>query len=159
MLGFTDFPRVIQLTGYTCGSCSTYAITSFFGVDVSYRDVRRAVKTTKEGTEEGAIVRFLRSCRLRVAPRDRLTWAGLLEALTKNNVVLVGLDGDHYGVVHAYDPISDEILLADPSIRRQLRRRISASDFKRRWMCDGIIVRRRRRRARGFRGRRHRRRP
>lgn len=141
MIGFPDFPRELQFTSYTCGACSAYAIASFFGADVDYYDVRDSVGTTVEGTTESAIVRFLRSCGLRVAPRDALSWRGLLAALAQRNVVLVGLDGDHYGVVHAYDADHDEVYLADPSLRRQLGRRTSAARFKSRWMRDGVIVR------------------
>ncbi len=144
MIGYPDFPRELQFTGYTCGPCCTYAIASFFGADVSYREVRDSVRTTPDGTSEDAIVRFLREHKFRVAPRDTLTWRELLTALRGGNVVLVGLDGDHYGVVHAYDEDYDEVYLADPSLRRQLGRRISSTRFKQRWMRDGVIVRRRR---------------
>jgi len=141
LVGYIDFPRELQFTRYTCGPCCTYAIASFFGADVSYTEVLDAVGTTSEGTAEGPIVRFLRSCDLRVAPRERLSWLGLVRALKRGNVVLVGLDDDHYGVVHAIDEDEDIVYLADPSVRRQLRRWTPIQRFKQRWMNDGVIVR------------------
>lgn len=149
MTGCTDFPRTLQFTSYTCGPCCTYSIAAFFGADVTYDEVKDAVKTDRDGTDEAHIVRFLRAQGLWVGPRPKLRFDQLVDALRDRGVVLVGLDGDHYGVVHAYDEDEDEVYLADPSIRRQLRSRIPAWRFKERWMRDGVIVRRRRsRRAR-----------
>jgi ABC-type bacteriocin/lantibiotic exporter with double-glycine peptidase domain len=124
-------------------------IAAFFGADVTYAEVKDAVRTDRDGTAEDDIVRFLRAQRLRCEPRSKLTFAQLVDALRTGGVVLVGLDGDHYGVVHAYDEDEDEVYLADPSIRRQLGTRTSVRRFKERWMRDGVIVRlRRSRRAR-----------
>lgn len=145
MTGCTDFPRTLQFTTYTCGPCCTYSIATFFDVDVSYAEVKDAIKTDRDGTDEDHIVRFLRAQGLRVEPRPKMTFATLVESL-RRGVVLVGLDGDHYGVVHAYDEDEDEVYLADPSIRRQLGPCIPAWRFKERWMRDGVIVRRRSRR-------------
>lgn len=145
MIGYADFPRTVQFRGYTCGPCCAYSIATFFGADVSYGDVKDALGTDRDGTEERSIVKFLRAHGMRVKPRPRLAWRELLKGLAQKYVVLVGLDGDHYGVVHAYDADEDEVYLADPSIRRQLGRRVSSERFRSRWDGDGVLIRRRRR--------------
>lgn len=144
MVGEPDFPRTLQFTSYTCGPCSVYSIATFFGVDVSYDEVKTGVRTDTEGTDERDVVRFLRRQGLRVSAREGLRFVQLVRALRDECVVLVGLDGDHYGVVHAYDDEDKIVYLADPSIRRQLGRCLTRERFEERWMNDGVIVRHRR---------------
>lgn len=139
MIGYREFPREIQLTNYTCGPCSAFAITSFFGVDVGYREVKRALKTDADGTSGTDIVRFLRSCGLRVSPRNRMTWRELSAALYGGGIALVDLDGDHCGVVHGMD--DEDVYLMDPSPVRTPGRRLSIAAFKKRWDRSGAVVR------------------
>lgn len=148
MIGFPDFPRRIQLTDYTCGPCSVHAVTSHYGLTIPYEAVKQGVRCDEEGTDETWVVKFLRSVGFRVCIRGRLKFRGLLEALERAYVVLVSLDGDHYGVVYGYDEDAGEVLLSDPSVVRQLGRRIARREFMKRWDRDGLLIRQRRSRVR-----------
>jgi len=141
LVGFADFPRKFQFTSYTCGPCCVYAITSFFGVDVSYREVYEKLKTDSDGTAEAPVIRFLRSHGMRVGRRPKMSWRDLVKAIATDNVVMVGLDGDHYGVVYAIDEKEDTVYLSDPSWKSQLFRESSISQFEKRWNNEGLIIR------------------
>lgn len=136
--GTVVFPREIQLDDYSCGARSVYAISRHFKMRVSYREVKRVVGTTEEGTEEAPIVAFFRSHGLRVGVRPRLRLEELRRVLEARAVVLISLDGDHYGVVHA---MSDALVwVADPSVLRQQLPFLTKARFKKRWGREGVIV-------------------
>ncbi|HWU86310.1 MAG TPA: cysteine peptidase family C39 domain-containing protein [Kofleriaceae bacterium] len=149
VVGSRTFPRKLQRDGWSCGSRSTQAIALHFDRDVRHREVMERVGTTKDGTATTPIVRYLRKLGLRAGYHRRMSFRQLVQALARGAVVLVDLEGIHWGVVHAAS--DDHVWLADPSIE-QLGRRITKARFRSRWTGLGVIVskrvgRRRRRRA------------
>lgn len=149
MVGDPKFPREVQLTDWTCGPCCVFTITQYFGCGHSYQVIKKTLKSNEEvGTDDDEVIKYLRSQKLRVASRPAMNWAQLVQSLERGGVVLVTLDGDHYGVVHAIDEDEGEVYLSDPAINRQFGRTTSIVDFKARWDMQGIIVSRRTARAR-----------
>jgi ABC-type bacteriocin/lantibiotic exporter with double-glycine peptidase domain len=142
MVGYSTFPREFQLTTFTCGPCSTYAICVHFGVDCGYFATRAALRTTSNGTRMSVMRKFLQAQGLEAVFRHRMSPPALIDTLRDACVVLVGLDGDHCGVVYGAD--EENIYLADPSARRQFGRTLSRARFMARWDRDGISVRPRR---------------
>jgi ABC-type bacteriocin/lantibiotic exporter with double-glycine peptidase domain len=116
-------------------------VTSFFGVKKSYGEIKSALGTTQNGTTDAAMVKYLRGVGLRVSRQDHMSWRDLVRAIGDGNVVIVGLDGDHVGVVYGIG--GGNVFLSDPSPRRMIGRKISSADFKERWMNEGTAVRRR----------------
>ena len=122
MLGSTEFPRSLQRDCYSCGARSCYMVSEFFGLDLPYSKVKRLVETDHDGTRVKPMIRFFRSRGLKVAERRTTKMRDLEHALEHGGVVLVHVDGDHFAVVHAMS--AKWVWLADPSIFRQLGRRI-----------------------------------
>ncbi len=146
LVGTIDFPRVLQLDGWSCGSRSVHAVCKHYGLDVSYDEIMEALGTDETGTAAGPIVRFFRDQGLRAGYHRRMTFRQLENALGRGAVAIVDLSGTHWAIVTA---ISDEhVWLADPSLRR-IRRRASRARFRERWTGLGIIVSERSRKERG----------
>ena len=69
-----NFPRFLQLDGWTCGARSVYTILRYFGKRCNVKSVERELRTNWEGTDIADIKRVLgkhglkylekRSCRL-----------------------------------------------------------------------------------------------
>jgi ABC-type bacteriocin/lantibiotic exporter with double-glycine peptidase domain len=141
MIGTPNFPRVLQFTTYTCGSCSVHAVALFYGLPVTYTEIRAALGTNKpRGTNIKRVVAYLRQLGLQASDNGPMTWPGLTGALRDGHLAFVGLDGDHCGVVHAFD--GDNVYVADPSLRRQFSYRIPRRRFIERWDFDGVVIRR-----------------
>ena len=139
VVGTLDFPRKIQWDRYSCGAQCVLAIAEFYGIDTDFDAVAAAINLTRDGTAQTPIVRYLRQQGLRVGCHDSMRWGHLERVLTQGGVVLVDLDGDHWGVVHA---ISDaDVWVANPSLRRQLGRRVSRERFQEQWTGLGIAIR------------------
>jgi ABC-type bacteriocin/lantibiotic exporter with double-glycine peptidase domain len=139
-VGRVDFRRSLQTDDYSCGARAVFMISNHFGLGVSYQKVKTAVRTTAgDGTPVVPMIRFLRERGLKVNHCPSMNVRSLRRALQRDAVVLVHLDGDHFGVVHAMS--LEYVYLADPSIFRQRGPRISKVAFAGRWSRWGITVR------------------
>ena len=140
MIGTGLFPRSLQKDDYSCGARAVYMIAKYFRLPHRYKEVKKAVGTTEDsGTSVKPMIRFFREHQLKTNHQPQMRFRDLRRALKNGAVVLVYLDGDHYGVVHAVT--SEFVYLADPSLVRQLGRRTSKRVFKKRWKNWGITVR------------------
>lgn len=137
--GTKHFSRSIQKDDYSCGSRSAFMIAKHFDLGLSYADVKEAVRTTEDGTSVRPMIDFFRKHGLRVGVYPALTMRGLELILTRGAVLLVDLDGDHWGVVHGLT--QRKVYLADPSIARQWGRKISRLRFRGRWGRWAMSVR------------------
>lgn len=138
-VGYETFPRVPQLTSFTCAPCSVAAILEHYNRPASYSAIKLALRTDRDGTDAGPILRYLRRRGFVARPRCAMRMRDLEEALREGAVVLVYLDRDHIGVVYAMH--RNYVYLADPSIVRCPSRRITRQQFRHRWDRDGIIAR------------------
>lgn len=139
MLGTPNFKRSIQTDDYTCGPRSAYMIAQHHGIDVSFKEVKRLLKTTEEGTNVKPLLEFFRKRGLRTRYQPTMSFKELKYWLGEGGVVLVHVDGDHLAVVHAVS--KEYVYMADPSIIRMPGRRITKEIFKRRWTNWGVVVR------------------
>jgi predicted double-glycine peptidase len=135
-----EFRRVVQDNDWSCGACSVHMVLRHFGVTQRYRKtVRDLGSSPAHGTNVGDMIAVLRDAGLRVGYRPNLGMRRLCDALSNDAVVLVHLDGDHFGVVHGAD--RTRVYLADPSIIRMPGRRMEHRKFLQRWTRWGLVVR------------------
>ena len=134
------FRRLVQLDSFSCGSKAVQMILVHFGVAVRLGHARLKALLGTNPEKGTAVVPMLTLLRrhLRVGYRTNLSWHELLKALRKGGVVLVALDGDHFGVVHAVD--HGRVFVADPSLLRCPGRRQTRRRFLARWTRWGLIV-------------------
>lgn len=132
------FPRPIQLDSYTCGAQSLLALLLYYGRRTTIRAVARAARTTEYGTGVSDIRRVLKARGLvsKIIAAARLS--DLKTAIRDGAPVLVGLDGDHWGVVYGYS--RTRIFLADPSVLRAVRVAVAKDDFRERWDRWAMLV-------------------
>ena len=95
-----DFPRSIQLDGYSCGAKSLHSILRYYNKRCSHLSVEKELRTTYEGTSIINIKRVLKKHGL----KHRKT-QNLKDAISNGHPVLVSLyDHWHYSVCYGYSP-------------------------------------------------------
>lgn len=129
-VGTSDFPRILQFTGYTCGACSIAAVLEFTGIRVPYSAIKKELTVPREEPWR-YYARFLRKHGVRSRCYYSASFAQLRSTLRRGGVAAVSLDEWHVGVVHAMD--RSRVWLADPLITRQLWRTTSRDCFMSRW--------------------------
>ena len=140
-IGTTHFTRSIQLDSWSCGSQVVFSALRHFGVHRPHRLLQIQLGTNpSSGTSVSSMIRVLREQGLRVDYRPHLNWRELLNALKVGAVVVVHLDGDHFGTAFGAD--DEHVYLADPSVTRLLGRRQTRRKFLARWTRWGLVVRR-----------------
>lgn len=138
-VGQSNFSRSFQLNTYTCAPRCVYMVLRHFGVAANFNAIERGLKTDRNGTTPGNILRYLRK-RGFVTRAENMTLPRLAEVLTvEDQVVIAYVDNDHVAVVYGMD--EDSVYIADPSLARSLRHKISRARFRARWDRAGIVVR------------------
>lgn len=138
VVGSLSFERKLQGDGWSCGSRSAQAIALHFERSVEHAAVIAACGTTTDGTAATPIIRFLRKLGLRAGYHRHLSLRKLERALRRGCVVLVDIEGIHWATVHACS--SAHVWVADPSLRRQLGRRITRTRFREQWTGLAVTV-------------------
>jgi ABC-type bacteriocin/lantibiotic exporter with double-glycine peptidase domain len=134
-----DFKRSIQCDSYTCGVHSVAMIVRYFGYSTPFKELKRELNCTPaRGTPVHAMIKAMRSRRLRVRHNYRMRFRELQASLRRRELLLVHLDGDHFGVVHGFD--SQFVYLADPSIVRLIGRKMTHTAFRKRWTNWSLAV-------------------
>lgn len=132
--------RSIQLDRHSCGAQSAFMILRYFGKARSISAVSRALGTNVTGTSTAAILRLFRQRGLKPRVNARADIDDLAKALDLGAPSLVSMDdGDHWAVVYGY--AQGAVFVADPSIRRSLRVRVSTTAFCARWDRWAMFVR------------------
>lgn len=133
------FKRSIQLDTYSCGVHSVAMIVHHFGDKTPFATLKRELRCTPDkGTSVKAMIDAFRTRELGVAHLSNMRFSELRSWLDKGRLVLVHLDGDHFGVVHGYD--AEWVYLADPSLLRLLGTKMSHKAFRKRWTNWGLAV-------------------
>lgn len=106
-------------------------------------DYARLVKLLGAGVDNGTpvnnMISVFRRFDLKVSRGTAMALRDLKAALRGNKVLLVHLDGDHFGVVHGCD--DSKVYLADPSVLRAPFRTTLTADFMSRWTRWALTVR------------------
>lgn len=136
-----EFKRTIQQDKYSCGAHATYMILHHFDVETTYEKTKKRLGTNPDwGTSVVSMVSLFRKHRLRVGYYPFMRYRKLISALNLGAIVLVHLDGGHFGVVHGMS--STSVYLADPSYRKMgSRRTLSVREFQGRWTNWALTVR------------------
>jgi len=110
-----NFPRSIQLDGYTCGAKSTYMVLRYFGKRCTPSFVEAELGTTYAGTPRAAIKRVLRTHGLRIHVNTNMSLRDLKSAINAGCPVIVRLyEGWHYSVIYGYS--DRHIFVMNPSL-------------------------------------------
>jgi predicted double-glycine peptidase len=122
-----NFPRSIQLDGYSCGAKSVYTILRYYNKRCNPLSVETELRTTWEGTTRFNIKRVLR--------RHGLTYRtirNLKSAIDVGDPVLISTHGRwHYSVVFGYS--STHFFVMNPSLGQMgsLKSGIKRKEFRR----------------------------
>ena len=121
-------PQIRQTDGYGCGVACLESVLYFYGKELDYETIKKAVKATPEnGTDHREIVKFVRSLGLEVEVRKGMTTFELQDLIDQEKPVILvlqawagkgknvaqGWDSGHYAVGIGYD--SNNIYMMDPS--------------------------------------------
>ena len=105
-----NFPRSIQLDGYSCGAKSVYAILRYYNIRCTRLSVEKKLHTTYEGTSIGDIKRVLKGYGLKYRKVEKLKIA-----IDQGDPVLVSTHGHwHYSFVYGYS--SSHYFVMNPSL-------------------------------------------
>lgn len=150
-------PVVYQSHNYDCGAAALRAVCQFWGVGPEDEDdfIDACDTDPDNGTHPDDIVRVAKSFGLKVLQKTGITIDQLKMAIDSGRPVICPIqawdsdsditdnDSGHYVVAIGYD--SDNILFQDPSIKNNLRGRLSFEEFDDRWHdvdADGRHLRR-----------------
>jgi ABC-type bacteriocin/lantibiotic exporter with double-glycine peptidase domain len=121
-------PQIRQVDGYSCAVACLQSVLYFYGKEVDYEFLKKAVKTSPEnGTDHRDIIKFVQSIKLPVELRKGMTIFDLQELIDQGKPVILvlqawsgngkdpskGWDSGHYAVGIGYD--ANNIYLMDPS--------------------------------------------
>jgi predicted double-glycine peptidase len=110
-----NFPRSVQLDGYSCGAKSTYMVLRYFGGRCTATSVEAELRTDEDGTSSTDIKRVLRKHGLKVHVNSDMGLRDLKSAINAGSPLLVSLyDGWHYSVVFGYSP--GHVFVMNPSL-------------------------------------------
>jgi len=124
-----DFPRSIQLDGYSCGAKSVYCILRYHNKRCTPLSVERELHTTYEGTSIPDIKRVLKRHGLKYRKIKDLK-----SAIEKGHPVLLSLYNHwHYSVVYGYS--KTHYFVMNPSLgdMGSLSCAVRKKKFKRMW--------------------------
>lgn len=150
-------PVVYQSRSYDCGAAALRAVCQFWGVGPDEEDefIKICGSDPKDGTRPDDIIRVARSFGLKALMKVGMSLDELKKIIDSGRPIICALqaydededlsddDSGHYVVAIGYD--SDNILFQDPSIKNNLRGRLSYEDFEERWHdidADGRRLRR-----------------
>lgn len=133
------FKRSIQMDTYSCGVHSVAMILNHHGMKNKISALKQEMRCTSEkGTPVHEMIRALRKRTLNVRHQYRTRFRELQAYLKQGRLLLVHLDGDHFGVVYAVD--KKYVYLADPSPFRLLGTRMTHDKFRNRWTNWSLVV-------------------
>lgn len=130
-----EVPFFRQTTEYSCGPAVLRMVFSFYGLDLSEKELIKKLKTSKKtGTKNEMIVKVAESKGFDVYVNNESSVEEVASFVTKNIPVIVNLVGPddnegHFVVIK--DVASDTITYADPSDGDS--QKIKVIDFEKRW--------------------------
>jgi len=133
-----DFPRSIQLDGYSCGAKSVYTILRYYDKRCTPLSVEKELHATYEGTS----IPYIKGILNRHGMRYR-TISNLKNAIDDGSPVLVSTHGHwHYSVIYGYYS-SSHYFVMNPSLgdMGRLSCAISKKKFMRIWDGWALAVR------------------
>lgn len=134
-----EFPRPLQVDGYSCGAQCTHSVLRWHGTDWSRKKVQRKLGTTTEGTDQDQIHALLEERGLRPKYVEDGTLKTLRSAIDKGWPCIVSVDGDHWACVFGYQ--RGTIFVGDPAVGRGPSVLITTKKFKERWAGGVMVVR------------------
>lgn len=134
-----NFPRHIQLDGYSCGAQCALAILKYYGKTGSIDHVMRELGTTIEGTDQHQLRALFKKRGLIARRICAPNIVKIKNELINGYPILVSMNRDHWAVVYGYAP--GYVFVADPALNRRLLCRHSTKAFLKRWDKWAMAVR------------------
>ncbi len=111
----SNFPRTIQLDGWTCGARSVYSILRYFGKRCTVQSVEKDLRTDLSGTDVGDIKKVLQKHHLKPVEKKKCRLSDLRKAIDDGNPVLISLDDfSHYSVCFGYS--NSHVFVMNPAV-------------------------------------------
>jgi ABC-type bacteriocin/lantibiotic exporter with double-glycine peptidase domain len=136
-----NFPRSIQLDYHSCGVHCVLSILRFYNKRVSFRRLKKLLRTNEDGTSATDIRRVFKTYEL-----ECRTIRDLKAAIDDGCPVLISMwDGEHYAVVYGYS--SSMIFVMNPSLDASsdgvgsLTCAVSKRAFRRSWDRWAMVIR------------------
>jgi uncharacterized protein len=139
-------PSVRQSKNYTCGPSALKSVLSFFGHEVTEKELADDMNTNeKDGTANDNIVRVAKERGLKADLHKNMSFNKLKSVVNKKQPVIIayqawpeketegweeGWNNGHYSVVVAVD--NKDVYLEDPSVKDS-KTRIPHEEFVKRW--------------------------
>jgi predicted double-glycine peptidase len=138
-------PMVRQPDTYSCGTAAVLSVLAYYGMEIGYEDITKAIKATKEdGADHRNIIKFLKEKGLEVELYKGMLLSDLQSFIDEGTPVIVVIqawakdgrnyenewDSGHYAVVVGYDDAN--VYLMDPSTLGNYAY-IPIDEFSKRW--------------------------
>ena len=136
-----NFPRSIQLDGYSCGAKSVYTVLRYFGKRCTVQSVEQQLKTDEDGTWNKDVYRVLKERKLRYKVNTHAGLRDLYRGIKEDRPVIVSLyEGKHFSVVYGFS--RGHIFVMDPLIESvaDLFCAVPKSKFREIWDRWGVVV-------------------
>jgi ABC-type bacteriocin/lantibiotic exporter with double-glycine peptidase domain len=137
-----NFPRTLQLDGWTCGARSVYSILRFMGKRCIVKSVERELKCDWSGTDVSDIKRVLAKHGLKYQEKKRCRISDLTNAIDGGFPILISThDSWHYSAVFGYS--RSHIFVMNPAVIGEcgsLWCRLPRKQFSAVWDKWGIVV-------------------
>jgi ABC-type bacteriocin/lantibiotic exporter with double-glycine peptidase domain len=137
-----NFPRTIQLSGWTCGARCVYSILRSKGRRCTVESVERELRTDWEGTDVTDVRKVFLKHRLKFIEKKHCRLPDVRKAIDDGNPVLISVNqGSHYSVVFGYS--NAHIYVMNPAVfggSGSIFCRVPRKDFADFWDHWCIIV-------------------
>ncbi len=133
--------RSIQQDNYSCGAHVCLTALRLFRrtkIPTANRLMVLLGTTKRYGTEDAAIITYLRMRGLTVSESRRMRWTDLKIAVSRKKVVVATVDDDHYALVHGID--DEYVYLSDPAVGRCAGRAQTIREFQSRFSKAGFAI-------------------
>ncbi len=110
-----DISRSIQLESYSCGAYCAYMILRYYNKKLSIEEIKRRLRTNKDGTDEKAIIKLFRVKGLKVRIKRNASRVDIKKAIEKGYPILISTySGEHWCVIYGYT--LDGVFVLDPAL-------------------------------------------
>jgi ABC-type bacteriocin/lantibiotic exporter with double-glycine peptidase domain len=138
-----DFTGYRQVNSYACGAVAAAMVVKYLRPQVSFERIHAAVNPTQtSGAGTLRVVRALRSLRIGVSQKTKLTFDDISAALEAGCPVLVcvetdDLDTHHWVVLYGYGRRPNVVFVAGQGLPFIGRQRVTWQQFRRQWATPG----------------------
>ena len=108
--------RSIQLDSFSCGAYCSHMILKYYKRNLSVEQIKRKLKTNKDGTDEKALMNLFKREGLTVSIKWNASLNDIKKAVNEGYPILISMyEGDHWCVMYGYS--QNGIFVLDPALK------------------------------------------